>query len=258
MAAGISILLPNPGGRCEGAARSEAQPAMTAAPYGADEPGTAGPAASPAASEEDARLVAALRRGDEAAFATLVDRYHAALVRLAMLYVPSHAVAEEVAQETWLGVLHGLDRFEERASLKTWIFRILTNRAKTRGEREGRTIPFSALAGAEVERAEPAVEPARFRRPGEQWEGHWASPPRSWEGAPEERLLAAEAREHIRAAIEALPPVQKQVITLRDVDGWSADEVCNVLAISETNQRVLLHRARSRVRRELAQYLTGE
>ena len=197
----------------------------------------------------------ALRRGDEAAFVVLVDQYHAALVRMARAYVSSQAVAEEVAQETWLGVLRGLDRFEGRASLKTWIFRILTNRAKTRGEREGRTIPFSAL-GADEE-AEPAVEPERFLPPDHPTApGHWALRPQSWAEVPEERLLSAETRTRVQQAIDALPRAQQQVIRLRDVEGWSADEVCNVLQISETNQRVLLHRARSKVRRALERYLS--
>ncbi len=206
---------------------------------------------------DDRPLIEALRNGDEAAFASLVDRYHASMLRLAMLYVPSRPVAEDVVQETWLGVLRGLDRFEARSSLKTWIFRILLNRARTRGQREGRTIPFSAVWSPEAEPDEPAVDPARFR-PTDPWQDHWASPPRSWEDVPEERLLSGETLEQVRVAVEALPPAQREVITLRDVDGWSAAEVCNTLDISETNQRVLLHRARSKVRRALERYLDGE
>lgn len=173
------------------------------------------------------------------------------MLRVAMLYVGSRAVAEEVVQEAWLGVLRGLDRFEGRSSLKTWIFRILTNRAKTRGEREGRTVPFSARADDGDD--EPGVAAARFlSADGGPPSGHWASPPR---GLPEERLLAREVRERIEAAIAALPASQRAVITLRDVDGFSSEEVCSVLAISGTNQRVLLHRARSKVRAALEEYI---
>lgn len=206
----------------------------------------------PATSPEEAALVAALRSGDERAFMVLVERYHAPLLRLAMLYTPSRAVAEEVVQECWLGVLQGIGRFEERSSLKTWIFRILTNRAKTRGERESRTIPFSAVLGSDDD-SEAAVDPDRFHPAGSA-AGHWLNVPGSWGDQPEERLLAAETRARIRAAIAALPGSQREVITLRDIEGWSSAEVCNILQISETNQRVILHRARSRVRQALERY----
>jgi RNA polymerase sigma-70 factor (ECF subfamily) len=207
----------------------------------------------PAAADER-RLVAALRAGDEAAFGLLIDRHNSMLLRLARLYVGDPAVAEEVVQETWLGVLRGLDRFEGRSSLKTWICRILANRAKTRAEREGRSIPFSALWEARDEPDE-TVDADRFHPAGHPGAGHWATPPRDWEVMPEERLLSAETRQRVRAAIDALPANQRMVISLRDVEGWSAAEVCNALAISETNQRVLLHRARGRVRRTLERYL---
>ena len=197
--------------------------------------------------ENEASLVARLRSGDESAFRALIEMYHAMLVRVARMYVSSQAVAEEVAQETWLAVLEGIDRFEGRSSLKTWIFRILTNRAKTRGIREGRSLPFSSL-----EADGPSVEADRFHGDGHAWPGHWAAQPA---GFPEERLLAGEAREVIERAIEALPPTQRAVISLRDIEGWSAEEVCNALTLSETNQRVLLHRARSSVRAALEQYL---
>jgi RNA polymerase sigma-70 factor (ECF subfamily) len=204
---------------------------------------------------DDQRLVDSLRAGDESAFEVLIDRYHSSLLRLAMFYVPSRAVAEDVVQETWLGVLQGLARFEGRSSLKTWIFRILTNRARTRGQREGRSIPFSAVWSADDDPAEPAVDADRFRPPEDKWHGGWVSFPRNWDELPEERLLSAETRAQIQQAIDALPDSQREVITLRDVEGWASEEVCNVLDISESNQRVLLHRARSKVRRALEQYL---
>lgn len=202
-------------------------------------------------SRDEAELVEALRAGDEAAFAELVREYHASLLRVAQIYVSSRAVAEDVVGETWLAVLQGIDRFEGRSSLKTWIFTILTNRAKTRAQRERRTIPFSALQPDRV--PEPALDPDRFRGPDDpRWPGHWASPPQAW---PEDRVLAHETREKLAEAIELLPPSQRAVISLRDLEGWSPEEVCNALSISETNQRVLLHRARSKVRKVLEEYL---
>lgn len=166
-----------------------------------------------------------------------------------MGYVRTRQVAEEVVQETWLGVLKAIDRFEGRSSLKTWIFRILTNRAKTHGEREGRVVPFSALAQGEVESEEGGLDPDRFLPADHsQWPHHWAAPPPHWGTNPEEHLLAQEIRECILDCIDSLPPAQRAVITLRDLQGLTATEVCNILEISETNQRVLLHRARTKVR----------
>jgi RNA polymerase sigma-70 factor (ECF subfamily) len=202
---------------------------------------------------DERRLIEALRAGDEAAFEQLIRMYHASLLRVAQIYVSSRAVAEEVVQETWLGVLNGIGRFEGRSSLKTWIFRILTNIAKTRGVREGRSIPFSALQDPGGV-PEPAVEPDRFLPADDPREpGAWAAPPAP---LPEQALLAAETLAVIEAAIEGLPPAQRAVISLRDVEGWSSDEVRNALEISETNQRVLLHRARSKVRRALEEYVS--
>jgi RNA polymerase sigma-70 factor (ECF subfamily) len=192
-------------------------------------------------------LVAALKAGDEAAFRTLIETYHPMLVRVARAYVPTNTAAEEVAADTWLAVLEGIDRFEGRSSLKTWLFRILTNKAKTRGMRERRTLPFSSL-----ESDDSSVDPDRFHGGEHRWPGHWAAAP---QGFPEERLLAGETRDVVERAIEALPPAQRTVISLRDVEGWSAEEVCNALTLSETNQRVLLHRARSAVRAALERYL---
>ncbi len=201
---------------------------------------------------DDRELCAALRRGDEAAFAQLVSRYHAPLRRLALTYVRSAAVAEEVVQETWLGVIRGIGSFEERASLKTWIFRILANTAKTRAQREARTVPLSALAPLSDDEDGPAVDPDRFLdQQHERWPGHWASPPSRWDELPEEHLVGRETLDTLRRAIDALPPAQRQVIVLRDVEGWEAEEVCTLLGLSEGNQRVLLHRARSKVRQAL-------
>jgi len=202
---------------------------------------------------DEARLVAALRARDEDAFMELVKRYNASLLRVAQMYVPTRSLAEEVVQETWLGVLNGIDRFEGRSSLKTWIFRILTNIAKTRAQREGRLIPFSAL-DQPGRVPEPAVDADRFLPPDDPSRpGGWSSPPESWR--PDDRLVAKETRELIGEVIDSLPPNQRAVISLRDVEGWGSEEVRNVLGLSETNQRVLLHRARSKVRAALERYL---
>ena len=204
---------------------------------------------------EERELVRALRAGDEAAFVELVERYSGSLLRVATTIVGSRAVAEEVVQDTWLGVLKGLDRFEGRASLKTWLFRILTNSAKTRAMRERRSLPFSSLVRAETEHDERAVDADRFLPADhERFPGHWAAPPR----APEASLLAAETQSVIRQAIDELPDAQRTVITLRDVAGWDAEDVCEALELTDGNQRVLLHRARSRVRAALEDYLDAE
>jgi RNA polymerase sigma-70 factor (ECF subfamily) len=201
-------------------------------------------------SEEE--LVSALRAGDEEAFREIVREWHPSLLRVAQIFVPTRAVAEEVVGDTWLRVLGALDRFEGRSSLKTWVFRILVNTAKTRAQREGRTIPFSALQDA-TRIPEAAVEPERFLPDDHpRYPGHWAIPPSE---LPEDRLLAIETRERISSAIDDLPANQRAVISLRDVEGWSSEEVRNALDISEVNQRVLLHRARARVRRALEAYL---
>jgi RNA polymerase sigma-70 factor, ECF subfamily len=200
----------------------------------------------------DSELVAALRAGDDDAFRRLVREWHAPLLRVAQIFVPSRSVAEDVVQETWVRVLGALDRFEGRSSLKTWVFRILVNTAKTRAQREGRVLPFSALQ--EPGRVpEASVDADRFRPEDDaRFPGAWSSPPRE---LPEERLLAAETRQVIASAIDALPPSQRAVITLRDVEGWSSEDVRNALEVSEVNQRVLLHRARAKVRQALEDYL---
>ncbi len=207
------------------------------------------PGGGPAADE--AALLESLRRGDEAVFERLVTRYHGSMVRIAMGFVRRRDVAEEVVQEAWLGMLRGLDRFEARSSLKTWLFQILVNRARTRGEREARMVPLSDDAATEIEADEPSVNPDRFRGPADQLSGHWFTDPAGWGQDPERRLMAAETRGFIQKTIDGLPKVQRMVMTLRDLEGWTSEEVCNVLGLSETNQRVLLHRARTRVRRAL-------
>jgi RNA polymerase sigma-70 factor, ECF subfamily len=199
--------------------------------------------------QDQLHLLDGLREGDEVAFAVLVRSYGPAMLRVAQLYVRSRSVAEEVVQEAWIGVLNGAGRFEGRSSLKTWIFRILANKAKTRAVREGRTIPFSAL-----DPDEPAVDPDRFRGPEDRYPGHWAARPTS---LPEERLLESETLALVRSEIDKLPPAQALVVTMRDVEGFDSAEVCNALEISETNQRVLLHRARSKLRSALEEYLNA-
>jgi RNA polymerase sigma-70 factor (ECF subfamily) len=195
---------------------------------------------------DDDVLVKALAARDADAFAYLLDRYHSSLVRLAQQYVPSHAVAVEVVQETWLAVIDGIDRFEQRSSLKTWLFRILVNIARSHGVRENRSIPF---ASATVFEEEPSVDPRRFRR-GLRARGAWKRPPHPW-SEPEQRAVDAETLATIREVIDRLPPDQREVITMRDLLGWSAPEVCEALEVSDANQRVLLHRARSKVRGSL-------
>ena len=188
----------------------------------------------------DVVRIEALRRGDERAFGELVRELDPGLRRMVRHYVGNSAIAEEVIQETWLGVVRGIFAFEGRSSLKTWVFRILINRAKTRAVRETRTVPFEEPRAPESDDGE--ATPVRDRLP--------ASLP-----TPEDALLGEEARRRLAAAIGALPPNLRRLLTLRDVEGWTAEEVCNVLAIRETNQRVMLHRARSRVRAALLPYL---
>lgn len=201
-----------------------------------------------ALSAEDQALVERLRVGDEPAFLALVERNHRSMVRVAMGHVRSEAVAEEVVQEAWVGILQGLDKFEGRCPLRAWMFRILINCAQMRGGREARSVPFSSLESEDSEGATRPVED--FRPPDDpRWPGHWAHAPERW---ADERLADAEALVRIKAEIEKLPPNQRQVITLRDIEDWDSAEVCEALGISEANQRVLLHRARTRVRKALA------
>src|SRR3954453_11082891 len=199
--------------------------------------------AQPAARADDAALVEALRAGDEDAFVELIRAHHSVLLRVAMTYVSSRAAAEEVVQETWLGVLNGLDRFQGRSSLKTWIFEIASNIARARAVREGRCGPFSPPISAEA-RTEPSVDPDRFLPADHpRFPGRWARAPRAWQ-IPEERLREARTRDVIREAVERLPAAQRLVITLRDIEGWPADEASRALQLTEADQRVLLHRAR--------------
>jgi RNA polymerase sigma-70 factor, ECF subfamily len=199
----------------------------------------------------DEVLVARLRDRDEAAFALMVDAWSDGLLRLARSFVSTSDSAAEVVQETWLAVVQGVARFEGRSSLKTWVYRILVNTAKTRGVRESRTVPWSSLPVAED--AGPTVDPSRFQGPGEPYEGHWREFPAPWP-SPEPAALAGEIRTVVSAALARLPERQRVVITLRDVEGYGSDEVCSILEITAANQRVLLHRARAFVRAELEAY----
>ena len=203
----------------------------------------------------DTELLERLRGGDEAAFEELVDSYYGMMLSVAQTYVKTRAVAEEVLQDAWLGVLQGLDRFEGRSSLKTWIISIVINIAKTRGVREARTVPFAALG---LEGEDAAVEPERFRGATDAFPGHWWAYPANWADRPEEVALGRETLRVVSEAIEQLPDAQRVVITMRDVAGCSPEEVCETLDLSEGNQRVLLHRARSKVRAELERYFADE
>jgi RNA polymerase sigma-70 factor (ECF subfamily) len=203
---------------------------------------------------DDQQLVARAQSGDEAAFAELVRRHSAAMLRLARMYVPTQALAEDVVQETWLAVVKGLERFEGRSSFKTWLLRILVNRAKTRGVREHRSIPFASLGGDadDGDGEGPTVDPSRFAA-----DGAWVSPPRRWEEDPEQALRSKEVRRIAEEAIAALPERQRLVITMRDLEGLSADDVRNALDLTETNQRVILHRARAKVRQALEDWIAA-
>ena len=205
------------------------------------------------ATTADSDLLGRLRAGDEQAFTGLVAQHYGTMLSVARTYVRDRSVAEEVVQETWLGVINGLDRFEGRSSLKTWILSILVNQARTRGTREARTTPFAALTS---EDQAPSVDPERFRGPHEQHTGGWRAFPADW--GPADKVL--EDRETLRVAMGAiagLPLTQQTVIRMRDVEGYSSEEVCATLDVSEANQRVLLHRARSRVRSALERHLDG-
>jgi RNA polymerase sigma-70 factor, ECF subfamily len=205
----------------------------------------------PATDEEfDAALLAALRKGDEQAFAQIIDQWSPGMLRLARCYVPTEALAEDVVQEAWIAALRGLDGFEGRSRLRTWVLRIVTNIAKSWGEREHRVTPFSSTSFA----GGPTVDPDRFNAPGDPNAGAWRALPPSWPALPEGEVLTAEAYEVVRRAIDDLPEAQRAVIALRDLDGYDAPEVCEALGLTSGNQRVLLHRARASVRQGIESY----
>jgi RNA polymerase sigma-70 factor (ECF subfamily) len=205
------------------------------------------------AAPTDDATIERLLAGDEATFMMLVERHQPTMLRLAQMYVSSAAVAEEVVQEAWIGILKGLSNFERRSSLRTWMYKIVTNLAKTRGAREGRTLPFSALTG---DTDDDPVDPSWFQGPADRFPGDWRTFPDDWRGIPEDRLIGRETIDHIKLAMRSMPPMQAEVVRLRDMLGWSSEEVCNALDLTETNQRVLLHRGRSRIRRDLDDYLS--
>lgn len=193
-------------------------------------------------------LVAALRAGDEGAFAGIVDGWSRPMLLLARGFVSTEASAQEVVQDTWLAVIRGLDGFQGRSSLRTWVYRILVNQAKTRGVQEHRVLPWSSVSG---EDSGPTIDPAAFEGPDGEYPGHWRSLPSEWRSA-EDHVLAAEVRDNLRVAFDGLPERQRIVVTLRDVVGCSAEEVCDLLGVSAANQRVLLHRGRAAARAALA------
>jgi RNA polymerase sigma-70 factor (ECF subfamily) len=203
---------------------------------------------------DEGPLIAALRAGDEEAFGGLVNDWSRSMLLLARGFVSTEASAEEVVQDTWLAVIRGLDGFEARSSLRTWVYRILVNIAKTRGVREHRSIPWSSLGD---EGTSPTVDPDLFRGPEDQYVAHWRSFPATWRSA-EDDALETEVRDALRKALEMLPARQQIVLTLRDVIGCSSEEVCDLLQVSVANQRVLLHRARAAARAALATYLADE
>jgi RNA polymerase sigma-70 factor, ECF subfamily len=201
----------------------------------------------------DAELVARLRGRDEAAFALVLDAWSGGMTRVARSIVSTHASADEVVQDAWLAVVQAIGTFEARSSLKTWVYRILVNTAKRRAMREGRHVSWSLIPG---EDDTPTVDPARFGGPGDRFPGHWLAFPAPWP-SPEQNMLAGEVQAQVEAALAALPERQRVVITLRDVEGYSSDEVCSILEISAANQRVLLHRARAFVRGRLEEYFVA-
>lgn len=203
---------------------------------------------------DDSALVARLRDGDERAFEEVVSSFYPSMIAVARGYARTRAVADEIVQEAWIGVLKGIDRFEGRSSLRTWVLQIVANIARTRAVREARSAPFSSFETGE---AQPAVEPERFRGPDDPFPGHWRSYPTDWRTLPEEQLVSNETLAVVKQAIAELPENQRIVITLRDMTGCSAAEVCDTLGLSPENQRVLLHRARARVRAKLERHLDG-
>lgn len=212
--------------------------------------------ASTSAGGGESRLVNGLRAGDEGVFAEVVDRFTPSMLRVARGYGLSTAAAEDTVQETWLRVLRSLDRFEGRSSFRTWLFVILGNCARRRAATERRTVSLDVSGGSA---AEPAVVESRFFPADHpRWAGMWTTLVDSWDSIPDDRLLAGETRERFSAAIDALPERYAVVFVLRDVEGWSSEDVCALLDLTPENQRVLLHRARARIRAGLEEYLEGE
>jgi RNA polymerase sigma-70 factor (ECF subfamily) len=207
----------------------------------------------PAVTGDDGAVIAALRGGDEAAFVTFALAHQATLLRLARMWVKNDALAEEVVQETWLTMLQTVEKFEGRSALKTWLCGILVNVARERLRKEGRSVPVSSLG----EPDEPAVDPRRFSTSARPWEGHWELPPNRFPETPEAHLLTAELRVRIEEAIAALPPAQREVIVLHDIEGFFGDDVGKILGVSGANERVLLHRARARIRAALERHYEG-
>ena len=200
----------------------------------------------------DDALLERLRSGDEDAFGVLLDGWSGGMLRLARSFVSTEESAADVVQETWLAVIEGIDRFEGRSSLKTWVYRILTNTAKRRGVREHKVVPMSS-----VDDSRPTVDPSRFRPAGDPFPGHWWDFPPAWP-SPEQGLLTAEVRTHLTDALAELPERQRVVVVLRDIEGCPYDEVCELLGITPANQRVLLHRARAFLRGKLEEYYRRE
>ena len=209
----------------------------------------------PGCEPDELELLRRLRKGQETAFATLVDRYGGSMLRASLLYVHDRTLAEEIVQETWIDILRGLDRFEGGSSLRTWIFAILGNRARRYAGREGHTVPFSAL---ESDAGTPSVGPEHFFEEDHRWAGCWTTQVDGRFGVPEERLLSTELHDVVRKALGRLPAGQHTVMALRDIEGWSAKEVCDFLGIEDENQRVLLHRARAHVRHAIRSYFRDE
>ena len=207
-----------------------------------------------AAERTEEHILAQLREGNEEAFCALVRRHSPSMTRVAMVFVSRRAVAEEVVQEAWLNVVRGLDGFEAKSSLRTWIYAILGNCARRRAEQEQRLVPLSELAAEEASGEDLGVSPDRFFEGG-RWAGMWSSAVARWDDLPEERLLSSEVRTALLEAIDALPRMQRAVITLRDVEGWPPEEVCEYLGVADGNQRVLLHRAPAAARAAIEQYL---
>jgi RNA polymerase sigma-70 factor (ECF subfamily) len=193
--------------------------------------------------DPDLELLARVRAGDEGAFVTLVEKYHGSMLRVARNYVPSEAIAEEAVQDTWIGVVRGVEKFEGRSSFRTWLFRILINRARTAGGKEPRNVPLGDV--------EPSVAASRFTAA-----GAWAEPLEAWVTDADDRLVAGTWSKALRTALDELPSRQREVVVLRDVEGLSSQDVADLLGVSEGNQRVLLHRGRSRLRALLEHELT--